>query len=44
MPRAELRIGTFLLYIPDVVVIAIGQNDKHNSITEADDISISEPS
>ncbi len=44
MPEGGITDWDFSSYIPDVVVIAIGQNDKHNSITEADDISISEPS
>lgn len=30
-------------YIPDVVIIAVGQNDKHNGRTDRDDIDISEP-
>ena len=30
-------------YIPDIVIIAIGQNDKHNGKTDKDDIDISEP-
>jgi len=30
-------------YIPDIVIIAIGQNDKHNGRTDKDDIDISDP-
>lgn len=33
----------FSRYIPDAVVIAIGQNDKHNGKTEQDDIDINDP-
>lgn len=33
----------FSRYIPDIVIIAIGQNDKHNSKTQKDDIDISDP-
>ena len=33
----------FSRYIPDIVIIAIGQNDKHNSRTQKDDIDISDP-
>ena len=31
-------------YVPDIVIIAIGQNDKHNGRTDSDDIDISSPS
>lgn len=30
-------------YRPDIVIIAVGQNDKHNAATNADDIDISDP-
>lgn len=30
-------------YRPDIVIIAIGQNDKHNGKTDADDINIADP-
>ena len=33
----------FSRYIPDIVIIAIGQNDKHNSRTQKDDIDIYDP-
>ena len=34
----------FSKYTPDIVIIAIGQNDKHNSKTQKDDIDIADPS
>ena len=40
----ELTKWDFGRYTPDIVIIAIGQNDKHNSKTQKDDIDISEPS
>ena len=39
----ELTKWDFSRYIPDVVIIAIGQNDKHNSKTQQDDIDIYDP-
>ena len=40
----ELTQWDLSRYIPDVVIIAIGQNDKHDGINDNDDINISEPS
>ncbi len=40
----ELTAWDFGRYIPDIVIIAIGQNDKHNGKTDKDDIDISVPS
>lgn len=39
----EITEWDFSRYIPDVVVFALGQNDKHNGITDKDDIDIYEP-
>ena len=39
----ELTPWDFKRYIPDLVIIAIGQNDKHNGITDSDDIDIADP-
>lgn len=39
----EMTSWDFGRYIPDTVVIAIGQNDKHNGKTDKDDIDISNP-
>ena len=39
----EITKWDFGRYIPDVVVFALGQNDKHNGITDADDIDIYDP-
>ncbi len=39
----ELTQWDFSRYIPDIVIIAIGQNDKHNGKTEKDDLDISDP-
>lgn len=33
----------FSRYIPDIVICALGQNDKHNGLTDADDIDIDDP-
>ena len=40
----ELTQWDFSRYTPHIVIIAIGQNDKHNGITDSDDINISNPS
>lgn len=40
----ELTMWDFGRYIPDIVIIAVGQNDKHNGKTDKDDIDISVPS
>lgn len=39
----ELTQWDFSRYTPDIVIIAIGQNDKHNGKTDKDDIDIAEP-
>ncbi len=39
----ELTKWDFSRYTPDVVVFALGQNDKHNGITDKDDIDIYDP-
>ncbi len=39
----EITEWDFSRYTPDVVVFALGQNDKHNGITDKDDIDIYEP-
>lgn len=36
----EITKWDFSRYTPDVVVLALGQNDKHNGITDKDDIDI----
>lgn len=33
----------FSRYIPDIVIIAIGQNDQHNAVTQTNDRNISDP-
>lgn len=33
----------FERYVPDIVIIAIGQNDQHNGLTDKNDIDISNP-
>ena len=38
----EITQWDFSRYTPDVVVFALGQNDKHNGITDKDDIDIYE--
>lgn len=42
-PEGGISQWDFSLYTPDIVVIAIGQNDKHNGRTDKDDIDISDP-
>lgn len=42
-PEGGISMWDFSLYTPDIVVIAIGQNDKHNGRTDKDDIDISDP-
>jgi hypothetical protein len=42
-PEGGLSQWDFSLYTPDIVVIAIGQNDKHNGKTDKDDIDIADP-
>lgn len=42
-PEGGLSQWDFSRYTPDIVVIAIGQNDKHNGRTDSDDINISDP-
>lgn len=39
----ELSIWDFGRYRPDIVIIAIGQNDKHDGKNDNDDIDIAEP-
>lgn len=39
----EPTVWDFRRYVPDIVIIAIGQNDKHNGKTDSDDIDISDP-
>lgn len=39
----EFTAWDFGRYRPDIVIIAIGQNDKHNGVTDADDINIADP-
>ncbi len=40
----ELTDWDFSRYTPDIVIVAIGQNDKHNGRTDKDDIDITVPS
>lgn len=42
-PEGGISMWDFSRYTPDIVVIAIGQNDKHNGRTDKDDIDISDP-
>lgn len=42
-PEGGISQWDLSLYIPDIVVIAIGQNDKHNGRTDKDDINIYDP-
>ncbi|MCD7730477.1 MAG: electron transporter RnfD [Oscillospiraceae bacterium] len=42
-PEGGISMWDFSLYTPDIVIIAIGQNDKHNGKTDADDIDIYDP-
>ena len=42
-PEGGISQWDFSRYTPDIVVIAIGQNDKHNGKTESDDLNISDP-
>lgn len=39
----EITNWDFERYCPDIVIIAIGQNDKHNGKTDSDDIDIADP-
>ncbi len=39
----EITEWDFSRYTPDIVVFALGQNDKHNGITDKDDIDIYDP-
>ncbi|MGN0643281.1 MAG: electron transporter RnfD [Huintestinicola sp.] len=39
----ELTEWDFSKYIPDIVVFALGQNDKHNGVTDKDDLDIYDP-
>lgn len=39
----ELTDWDFSKYTPDIAVFALGQNDKHNGITDKDDIDIYDP-
>ncbi|MGN0552328.1 MAG: electron transporter RnfD [Oscillospiraceae bacterium] len=43
-PEGGISQWDFSRYIPDIVIIAVGQNDKHNGRTEKDDIDISDQS
>lgn len=40
----ELTSWDFSRFTPDIVVFALGQNDKHNGVTDKDDIDITDPS
>lgn len=40
----ELTQWDFSEYTPDIVVFALGQNDKHNGKTDSDDVDITDPS
>lgn len=42
-PEGGISQWDFSDYIPDVVIIAVGQNDKHNGRTDSDDINIGDP-
>ncbi|MGN0603709.1 MAG: electron transporter RnfD [Oscillospiraceae bacterium] len=42
-PEGGISQWDFSRYIPDIVIIAVGQNDKHNGRTDSDDINISDP-
>ncbi len=39
----EATIWDFSRYVPDIVIIAIGQNDQHNAVTKTNDRNISDP-
>lgn len=39
----EITKWDFGRYCPDIVIIAVGQNDKHNGKTDCDDIDIADP-
>ncbi|MCM1524547.1 MAG: electron transporter RnfD [Ruminococcus sp.] len=39
----EITRWDFSRYIPDIVVFALGQNDKHNGVTGMDDLDIFDP-
>lgn len=40
----EITKWDFSRYTPDIVVIAVGQNDQHNPVTKENDRNISDPS
>ncbi len=40
----DITSWDFSRYTPDIVIIAIGQNDKHNGKTDKDDLNIADPS
>lgn len=43
-PEGGLTQWDFSLYTPDIIVIAIGQNDQHNGLTDKNDRDITDPS
>lgn len=44
IPEAgELTEWDFSRYIPDIVILALGQNDHHNAVTDTNDVDISDP-
>ena len=42
-PEGGITPWDFSLYTPDIVVIAIGQNDQHNGLTDKNDRDITDP-
>lgn len=42
-PEGGITSWDFSLYTPDIVVIAIGQNDQHNGMTDKNDRDITDP-
>lgn len=42
-PEGGISQWDFSRYIPDIVIIAVGQNDKHNGRQDNDDIDIADP-
>lgn len=39
----DITVWDFSKYTPDIVIIAIGQNDPHNAVTDRNDRDISDP-
>ncbi len=42
-PEVGISDWDFSQYVPDAVILALGQNDKHNAVTDKDDIDITDP-